>query len=94
MRKGLNYPPFSKLLKISFCGSNEASKKIIRIIRNFDPKLEILGPTVNKNKKGIEEVSIILKSEDRKALNNAARNVLKEFDRSKNIQIKIDVDPA
>ncbi|MFZ2197275.1 MAG: primosomal protein N' [Thermodesulfovibrionales bacterium] len=94
MRKGLNYPPFAKLLKITFCGSNEASQRIIRTIRDFDPKLEILGPTVNKNKKGIEEVSIILKSEDRKALNNAARNVLKEFDRSKNIQIRIDVDPA
>ena len=94
MRKSLNYPPFAKLLKITFSGPHEVSEKIMRTIRDSDPKLEILGPTVNKNKKGIEEVSMILKSADRKALNNAARSVLKTFDRSKKIQIRIDVDPA
>jgi primosomal protein N' (replication factor Y) len=94
MRKGLNYPPFAKLLKITFSGPNEVSEKIMRTIRDSESKLEILGPTVNKNKKGIEEVSMILKSEDRRALNNAARSVLKTFCRSKKIQIKIDVDPA
>jgi primosomal protein N' (replication factor Y) len=94
MRKGLNYPPFAKLLKITFSSPNEVSERIMRTIRDSDPKLEILGPTVNKNKKGIEEVSLILKSEDRKALNTAARSVLKTFDRSKKIHIKIDVDPV
>lgn len=94
MRKSLNYPPFAKLLKITFSGPDEVSHKIIRIINDSESKLEILGPTVHKNKKGIEEASIILKSEDRKALNCVARNVLKAFDRSKKIQIKIDVDSA
>ena len=56
MRKSLNYPPYAKLLKITFSGPHEVSEKIMRTIRDSDPKLEILGPTVNKNKKGIEEV--------------------------------------
>ena len=94
MRKALNYPPFAKLLKITFSSPNEVSERIMKTIRDSDSKIEILGPTVNKNKKGVEEVSLILKSEDRKALNTAARSVLKTFDRSKKIQIKIDVDPA
>ena len=94
MRKSLNYPPFAKLLKITFSGPDEASDKIIRIINDSESKLEILGPTVGINKKGIEEVSVILKSGNRKALNDAARRVLKTFDRSRNIQIRIDVDPA
>jgi primosomal protein N' (replication factor Y) len=94
MRKALDYPPFAKLLKLSYSGSAEISEKIIKTIRNSDQKIELLGPTVNKNKKGIEEVSIILKSVDRKPLNNAARKVLEAFDRRGKIQIKIDVDPA
>ena len=94
MRKSLNYPPYAKLLKITFSGPHEASDKIMKTIRDSDPRPEILGPAVSKNKKGIEEVSIILKSADRKALNNTARRVLKTFDRSRKIQIRIDVDPA
>ena len=49
---------------------------------------------IGRNRKGLEEFSIILKSVDRKALNNAAKKVLKTFDQSKKIQIRIDVDPA
>ena len=93
MRKTLNYPPYAKLLKILFSGSPEVSEKIIRTIRDAEPEIEILGPTSAKGRKGIEN-SIILKSIDRKALNNAARKVLKAFDRSKKIQIRIDVDPV
>ena len=45
MRKSLNYPPFAKLLKITFSGPHEISERIMRTIRDSDPKLEILGPT-------------------------------------------------
>ncbi|PKL52619.1 MAG: primosomal protein N' [Nitrospira bacterium HGW-Nitrospira-1] len=94
LRKSLGYPPYAKLLNITFRSPIEISERIMKIIRNSDPKIEMLGPTTNRNKKGIEEFSIILKSADRKALNTAARKVLKTFDRSKKIQIRIDVDPA
>lgn len=94
MRKSLNYPPYAKLLNIIFSGSPELSEKIRKTIRDADPNIEILGPTINRNKKGIEEFTIILKSVDRKALNNAARKVLKTFDQPQKFQIKIDVDPA
>lgn len=88
MRKSLNYPPYAKLLNIVFSGPSELSEKIRKTIRDADPDIEILGPTINRNKRGIEKFSIILKSVDRKALNNAAKKVLKTY------QIRIDVDPA
>jgi primosomal protein N' (replication factor Y) len=94
LRKSLNYPPYTKLLNITFSGSLETAEKIRNIIHSFDPKIEMLGPTVNKNRKGLEELSIILKSADRKTLNTAARKVKKTFEHSKKVQIRIDVDPA
>lgn len=94
MRKDLSYPPYARMLKITFIGPPEVSEKIIKTVRNSEPELEILGPTTDKDRKGTEIFSIILKSADRKKLNNAARKVLKTFDRSRKIQIRIDVDPA
>lgn len=93
-RRGLNYPPYAKFLNIIFSGPPERSEKISKIIRDADPNIELLGPIISRNKKGIEEFSIIIKSADRKTLNNAARMVIKSFDNSRKLQIKIDVDPA
>jgi primosomal protein N' (replication factor Y) len=94
MRKDLSYPPYAKMLKITFIGPPEVSEKIIKTARNSEPEIEILGPTTDKDRKGTENFSVILKSADRKKLNNAAKKVLKTFDRSRKIQIRIDVDPA
>jgi primosomal protein N' (replication factor Y) (superfamily II helicase) len=94
MRKDLGYPPYAKMLKITFIGPPEVSEKIIKIARNSEPEIEILGPTTDKDRKGTQHFSIILKSNDRKKLNHAAREVLKTFDRSRKIQIRVDVDPA
>jgi len=94
LRKHLNYPPYAKLLNISFNGSPGIAEKIIKTVRESEPEIEILGPAIGRNRKGLEEFSIILKSVDRKALNTAAKKVLKTFDQSKKIQIRIDVDPA
>ncbi len=94
LRKSLNYPPYTKLLNITFSGSLETAEKIKKIIHSSDPMIEMLGPTVNKNKRGLEELSIILKSVDRKTLNTAARKVRKTFEHSKKVQIRIDVDTA
>ena len=94
MRKDLGYPPYTKMLKITFNGLSEVSEKIIKTARNSGPEIVILGPTVDKNRKGTANFSIILKSSERKKLNYAARKVLKTFDSSRKIQIRIDVDPA
>jgi primosomal protein N' (replication factor Y) len=94
MRKDLSYPPYTKMLKITFKGPSEVSEKIIKTARNYEPEIEILGPTTDKDRKGAENFSIILKSGNRKKLNNAARKVLKTFDSSRKIQIRIDVDPV
>jgi len=94
MRKDLGYPPYAKMLKLTFNGPPEVTEKIMKAARNSGPEVEILGPAIDKDRKGTENYSIILKSADRKTLNNAARKVLKPFDRSRKIQIRIDVDPA
>ena len=94
MRKDLNYPPYAKMLKITFNCPPEESEKIIAAARNSGPGIEILGPTADKNRKGTDNFSIILKSADRKSLNNAARKVFRTFERSRKIQIRIDVDPV
>ncbi|MDH4232799.1 MAG: primosomal protein N' [Nitrospirota bacterium] len=94
LRKSLNYPPYAKLIKISFSGPPEAAEKIKDIIHISDPNIEMLGPAVSKNRRGLEELSIILKSVDRKTLNTAAQKIKKTFEHSKKVQIRIDVDPA
>jgi primosomal protein N' (replication factor Y) len=93
LRKSLGYPPYAKLLKVTFSGASNTAEKIVRIIHDTETQIDLLGPTKDKNRKGTETFSIILKSPDRKALNTAARKVLKTFERSKN-QIRIEVDPA
>ena len=93
LRKSLGYPPYVKLVNISFRDTAEVSLKMMEIIRDSDPSIEVLGPATNKNKKGIDEFSIILKSVNRNALNTAVRKVLKAFKHVKKVQITIDVDP-
>ena len=93
MRKDLGYPPYAKLLKITFPGP-EVSERVIKTVRDSEPEIGILGPIVDKDRKGAENFSIILRSSDRKKLNTAARKVLNTFGRSRKIQIRIDVDPA
>jgi primosomal protein N' (replication factor Y) len=93
-RKDLCYPPYARMLKITFNGPSEVSDKIIKTVRDAEPEIAILGPAADKDRKGTGFFSIILKSGDRKKLNNAARRVLNTADRSRKIQIRIDVDPV
>ena len=62
-------------------------------IREASEDIEIFGPAEAKTKKGGTEFSILLKSRDRKILNTAAKTILKKFRDTKDINIRIDVDP-
>ncbi|MBI5640297.1 MAG: primosomal protein N', partial [Nitrospirae bacterium] len=94
MRKSLSYPPYSKLLGITCSGSALLADRMIKTLTDLHHGLDILGPAISKDRKGREEISILLKSEDRKVLKKAAREIIKVYGEIKGIQISIDVDPA
>ena len=93
-RKELVYPPYSKLLKITVSGNSRMADAFAGKIRDTGRGVEVLGPTVSKNKKGEDEFSVLLKSGSRKSLNDTARAVLRRHEGEKGLRIVIDVDPV
>ncbi len=94
MRKALNYPPYSKLLKINFSGSFDLAEKMKKIINDQSQNIEVLGPINIKRRKSGDQLSVLLKSNNRKTLNTAARTILSKYEKVKDINIRIDVDPV
>lgn len=92
MRAALNFPPYSRLLKILVYGNAGLADNILKIIRGSAEAVEILGPTEKKTRKGIE-YSFLLKHAERKVLHAAAQTVVKRFKNAKEIEIRIDADP-
>ncbi|MBI5188852.1 MAG: primosomal protein N' [Nitrospirae bacterium] len=91
-RKALLYPPYSKLLFIKFISKRDLSKKLSETIRT-DKDIEILGPLISKNTKGQQEFSVLLKSSVRGKLHSTAKTLISVFEGSKDVRIRIDVDP-
>jgi primosomal protein N' (replication factor Y) len=94
MRKELGFPPFAKLLKLDILSNDNTADTMQETLVEQYRDIEVLGPIPGKKIKDREEQSILLKSKDRKRLNVAARKLLSEFKDAKDIQIRIDVDPA
>ena len=92
VRAALNFPPYTKLLKILAYGNSDLAEKIMKIFRELGAPVEIFGPTEKKTRKGVE-YSFLLKHAERKLLHAAARAVVKRFNNSKDIEIRIDADP-
>lgn len=90
-RKALEYPPYSKLLKIRFAGNADTADKMIKTINSLNMNIEVLGPVVSRDKKGREEYSLMLKSTDKKLLNTAARTIMSK--KTEDMNIYLDVDP-
>jgi primosomal protein N' (replication factor Y) len=93
-RKELFYPPYSKLLSIRISGDNVKHDDILAKIRGLDKGIEVLGPTATVGRKGTKGFSILLKSDNRKALNAAAREFLSRYEGNKTVTVSVDVDPA
>lgn len=94
MRKALSFPPFSRMVEITISGKTELAEKIVRGLGKDGHSIEILGPVVSQSRHGLRQMSIFLKSSDRKALNRAARSVLDAYGADKDTQVRIDVDPV
>ena len=76
-------PPHSPLVK-----GGRGDYKIKRI----DDKVEILGP-ISKKHQGKKEFKLLLKSPVRGGLQSVARTLIEAFKDSKDVKVKIDVDP-
>ena len=94
MRKALSFPPFSRMIEITISGKAELAEQIVRGLTRTAPSIEILGPVVSQSRHGLRQMSIFLKSADRKALNRAARSVLDAYGTDKETRVRIDVDPG
>lgn len=102
-RRELCYPPYSRLLLIKFTSKKDFSMELSKIIdrtkrtiKDNNPTFlfEILGPHILKNKKGENEYRVLLKSSDRSKLHSAANLLFGAFKGSKDIKIRVDVDPT
>lgn len=92
IRKTLNYPPYSKLLKMTFSGDADlpgAEEMMRKAAKNID----VLGPVIDKNRKGGEDITFLLKSGERRLLNAAAKKVIEMSAKYKCLKVTVDVDP-
>jgi len=93
MRNALLYPPCSRLILVKCVSKRELSKQIAENIKKTGGDVEILGPSVSKNKKRENEYKLLLKSPVRGKLHATAKSIIEMFRASKDVRIKIDVDP-
>jgi len=92
-RKSLRYPPYSRLLIIKFMSKRNISKELSEIIERADKDVEILGPFISKNPRDRNEFRLLLRSSIRRSLHSVARIFIETFKDSKDVKIKVDVDP-
>ena len=92
-RKSLGYPPYSRLLLLKFTSKRDISSELLENIQRTADDPEILGPFAAKNARGENEFKLLMKSSLRGKLHAAARTFAEAFKNSKDVKIKIDVDP-
>jgi primosomal protein N' (replication factor Y) (superfamily II helicase) len=92
-RQALNYPPYARLLLMRFLGKKDMSKELQKVIQKIKQDLEILGPYSSKDKKGASEIRLLLRSPVRGKLQSTAKSIMEAFKGSKDVDIRIDVDP-
>ncbi len=108
LRKGLSYPPFSKLVRIIISFRNrqsiqeiikEISERIRMLTKGTDRKknygVEVLGPAPAPIEKirNLWRWHLILKGGNSKVLRHAAADIVKTIKDIKSIRIDVDVDP-
>lgn len=96
-RKELCYPPFSRLVLIRVIAQKDIAGKLCEFVgtrTTGDMHVEILGPHLSKNKQGKNEYKFLLKSGVRENLRAAAASFIETFRNSRDVRVKIDVDPT
>lgn len=92
-RKSLRYPPYSRLVIIKFITERDLSKELSEIIGRTDKDVEILGPSLSKNTRSRREIRLLLRSSMQEMLHSTARIFIDAFKDSKDVKVKVDVDP-
>jgi primosomal protein N' (replication factor Y) len=93
-RKSPRYPPYTRLLLMRFISKEDLSRELSNIMKKTNKDVEILGPSISKNTKGKNEFKLLLKSAIRGSLHSVARIFIEAFKGSKDVKIKVDVDPV
>ncbi len=101
-REMLDFPPFSRLLRVVFRSYNkqlaaETARDAVKILENNSPRgMEIIGPAECP----IEKINsswryqILLKGSSIIPLQTAARKLLFDYTHNQNVYIEYDVDPV
>ncbi len=94
LRRALSFPPFSRMIEITVSGNAELAERIVKGLSKTHQAIEVLGPVVSSSRHGPRQMSVFLKSADRKALNRAARSVVEAYGTGREPRVRIDVDPV
>ena len=94
MRKSLHYPPYTRLLLVRFISKKDLSGELSDIRKRTGNEVEILGPSLSRHKQGKYEFKLLLKSSVRGTLHTVAKTFLDAYRESREVTIKIDVDPV
>jgi primosomal protein N' (replication factor Y) len=92
VRKSLNYPPYSRLVQITFSGSVDLARAE-GTIGKTGKNVEVLGPVIDKSRKGDEQITFLLKAGDKTLLRAAAKKIKGISGTVKGLKVVIDVDP-
>ena len=97
-RKALDYPPYSKIILFNIYAKDDTGS-ILQHIGNISglqvDGVEVLGPVeIPSYVKAYKHcIQIMLKSRDRKLIQNTARELLLKPEQFKKIKVNVDVDP-
>ncbi len=92
MRRALAYPPFSRMIVLTFFSRSDMSGRLMSAFPPTDDSIECIGP-IPVSKRGIHAWKVILKSALKEGLSNYARNALEVLKEEKGLRVVVDVDP-
>lgn len=92
MRRSLSYPPFSKMILITFTSRADVENGLKNALTLNEERVEIIGPA-KTIKRGTKVWKLLLKSPSRERLHGYAKNILKNLKKEKRLKIVADVDP-
>jgi primosomal protein N' (replication factor Y) (superfamily II helicase) len=92
VRKKLHYPPYSRLLQITFSGNADLARAEETVMKAGD-NVEVLGPVIARSRKGEEQITFLLKSGDKRLLRAAAKKITGVSGTVKGLNVVVDVDP-
>jgi len=95
-RRDLFYPPFSRLVLIRVVTKKNIAGTLSELVDTRaaeDDDVEILGPHFSRNRQGKNEYKLLLKSGVREKLHAAAEFFLEAFKNSRDVKVRVDVDP-